>query len=298
MPLPMVCAVRDSAQAIFDNRILRVWVDLCVLIAEISDLLRTPPPTACQFIRLLLELDSRIQNAYEALPSDLAYRQISNVELDATGYAYHMQLCSTRIVLHHAIIKASAETETPLRESMPVADSVFQYTPGSSSKTMYGSAVCIVELATTYRHIFGPDKMITVMLNTMHMAAITLINHILVLERQGVYAESDRRQIRQLVDTLNQAQTHFPVAPRICQTISEVLNGTSSPSLLDCIPVSPTLAKSSLQPSVASNVNFWRAIGTSVERHAPPVALDFRGMFDERNLPWMPDMGDTFTVVS
>lgn len=253
-------------------------------VAEVNDIICISLPRTHHSITQLLELDSRIQKAYEDLPPDLAYRQMSSAELDAAGYAYHMQFYSTRIMLHRALISSSLEGETLPRQSIPLANSTLRYTPDSSSKTMYDSAVCITELAVNYRQIFGLDKMITVMLNTMYMAAITLINHVLVLQHQGVHSESDIRRIRQLLDTLNQIQIHFPVASRMHQTLSEILSGTSLPSL-DCIPLNPTLDKSSFQPSAISHINSWGAMGTPVENHAPPVSLDFSGMFDERYQP-------------
>lgn len=296
MSLPMLCGIRDSVQTTLDNKILCVWVDLCVLIAELSDILSISHSQPQDVITQLLDLDSRIQNASEALPSDFAYQQMSSVELDTAGYAYHMQLYSTRIMLHRALIKPLVEAETPLNEKVALAGGIFQYTPEFSSKIMYDSAVCIVELAITYRQIFGPDRMITVMLNTIYMAAIVLINHVLVMQRQGVHAESDIKRIRQLLETLDQAKTHFPVASRIHHTLSEILSGSSSPSVLDLIPAGLTQAKSSSQPR--PYINSWRATGTLVESHAPPVALDFSSTFDERNPSWVPDMGGTFPIVS
>lgn len=66
MSLPMLFAARDSVQTTLDNRILLVWVHLCVLIVELSDSLRKPHPQTHHFITHLLELDSRIQSSCEA----------------------------------------------------------------------------------------------------------------------------------------------------------------------------------------------------------------------------------------
>ena len=292
--LPMLCATRGSIQHTVDNRILYAWVDLCVHIAEVSDIVNTPHSRTSQFMAQLLVLDSRIQNTYEALPLDLAYRQMSTAELDAAGYAYHMQFYSTKIVLHRALIKSSLGRETPLPESVPSTNGIFLYTPDSSSKNMYESAVRITELAVTYRQIFGLDKMITVMLHNMYMAAITLINHVLVLQRQGTQAESDIRRIRQLVDTLYQVQKHFPIAFRMCHTLSEILSGTSLAALVDCIPLSLRHTKPFLPMSAVPQVDSWGAMGTPVENNlSPQVSMDFNGVLDERYQPWIPDMGMT-----
>lgn len=287
----MLCATRGSIQHTADNRILCIWVDLCVHTAEVSDIVNTSYSTTSDSMAQLLVLDSRIQNTYEALPSDLAYRQMSTAELDAGGYAYHMQLYSTKIVLHRALIKSSFGRNTTLPNSVPTAKGIFRYTSDSSSKSMYESAVRISELAVTYRQIFGLDKMITVMLHAMYMAAITLINHI---QHRGTHAESDTRRIRQLVDTLDQVQKHFPVAFRMCHTLTEILSATALPALIDCIPLSLRHAELSSPGSAVPRINPWGAVGTPVENHAlPQVSMDFSGMFDERYQPWILDMNIT-----
>lgn len=279
--LPILHATQYSAQNTVENRILQVWVDLCVHIAELNDVLL---PQTCPSITQLLELDSRIQKVYEALPPDLAYQQMASAELDAAAYTCYMQFYSTRIMLHREI-KSSLDGETPSCESVPLANSSFRYTPNHSSTTMYSSAVSIAELAVTYRQIFGLDKMIAVMLNAMYMAVVTLIDHVLILQDQGVHAERDIRRICQLVDTLDQIQTHFPIASRMYQTLSRTLSDTSL----------SYLARSS--QSSAISINSWGAMGTPVENRASSVSLGFSGIFDERYEPWIPDM-DMFTVVS
>lgn len=292
----MLCDARGSIQHTIDNRILHAWVDLCVHIAEVSDIVNnTSHSRASHSMAQLLVLDSRLQNTYEALPLDLAYRQMATAELDAAGYAYHMQFYSTKIVLHRALIKSSLGGETFLPEGDPSTSGIFrQYTPDSSSKNMYESAVCITELTVTYRQIFGLDKMIPVMLNSMYMAAITLINHVLLVlqhHQGGAQAESDIWRIRQLVDTLDQVQKHFPVAFRMCHTLSEILSGTSLAFLVDCMPLSLQHVKPSSPVGAITQVNSWGAMGTPVENHAlTQVSMDFSGMLDERYQPWIPDM--------
>lgn len=296
MSLPMLCAARGSIQYTAENRILHAWVELCVHIAEVSDIVNnTSHSRTSHSMAQLLVLNSRLQSTYEALPLNLSYRQMSTAELDAAGYAYHMQFYSTKIVLHRALIKSSLGRETtPLPESVPLASGIFrQYTPDSSSKTTYESAVCITVLTVTYRQIFGLDKMIPVMLNTMYMAAITLINHVLVLQyhQGGAQVEGDIRRIRQLVDTLDQVQKHFPIAFRMCHALSEILCGTSLASLVDCMPLSLQNGKPSSPVSAVPQVNSWGAMSTPVENHVlPPASMDFSGMLDERYQPWTPDI--------
>ena len=183
----------------------------------------------------LLELDSHIQNTYEALPPDLTYQKDSITDLDAVGYAYHMQFHSIKIVLHRALMQSSLGAETPVRESTTYTVGLSRYTPNSSSKIMYESAVCITELTVTYKQIFGLDKMVTFMLNNLYMAGITLINHALVLQHHGESIGSDMMQIRQLLDTLDQVQKHFPIASSMCNTMLDILMGTSLGCLIGCV---------------------------------------------------------------
>ena len=220
----MLSTVRDAVPKTAQSRMLHVWVDLCVHIAEISNIIYTNPLLDSYSRAHLLQSEQRLQSHYDALPPDLSYRQMSVGELDTMGYTYHMQFYSARIALHRALLQSilGRDHENPL----PI-DDTGQYTPSSSANVIYESAVHITNLVLNYKQIFGPDKMVPVMVYSIYMAATSLVSHVLFLQGLGTLADKDVKRIRYLVDTLSQSQEHFPVASRMCRTILEGFGASS-----------------------------------------------------------------------
>lgn len=287
--LPILRAAWVSIQSCVDNGTIHIWVELCLCIAQVSDISNAFPPLGTESASQLLDVDSRIQHTHEMLPPDLAYHSTSVNELDATAYAYHMRFYSTRITIHRALIRSSVNGGTSFSEDAPSLTGGFQYNPNSSWASMYESAVCITELTVTYRQIFSLDKIIKVMLNNIYMAAIPLINHAVVLQHQHAPIENDIKRIRLLVDTLGQVQKHFPIAFRMCHNISQILNGTSLASLVDCIPIGQKQAGPPAGPPAGSQpqtnqmpqMNSWDTVGTVMNNPMTEAQMHFSEMFDE-----------------
>lgn len=138
-------------QSCVSERVLRIWMELCVNIAQVCDFLNPHTSLGLKSITQLLDIDVQIQQAYDALPPDLVNHNRSITELDAAAYAYHMQFYSTKIIIHRALIWSSVSDDAHF------GTGVFQYNPDSSWSTMYENAICITELTLIYREIFGLD---------------------------------------------------------------------------------------------------------------------------------------------
>ncbi|PKY02732.1 hypothetical protein P168DRAFT_305981 [Aspergillus campestris IBT 28561] len=160
-------------------------------------------------------LTSSLQSHYDALPPALF---ASVGELDMAGYTYNTQFHSVKIVLHRALLQSTLGQDH--ENAAPINDT-YQYTPSNSSKVIYESAVYLTNSILTYKEIFGPDKMVPLMVYSIYMAATSLVNHVLSLHNLGAPADRDEKRIRLLIDTLTQIRAHFPVASRMCQTILE-----------------------------------------------------------------------------
>lgn len=263
--LSMLCTVRDSAPKSTQNRMLHLWVDLCVHIAEVSDIMTTSLPLDSHSRVHIQQIEQRLQSHYDALPPDLS---ASVGELDMAGYTYHIQFHCVKIVLHRALLQSTLEQD---HENAAPTNDTYRYTRSISPKVIYESAVHITSLILTYKQIFGPDKMVPLMVYSIYMAATSLVSHVRSLHGLGAPADRDEKRIRLLIDTLTQIRAHFPVASRMCQTIKESFG---APSFGYTSPLGQRQIRSSTRNSATLQIN-GSGIISPLGNYVPGISSDF-----------------------
>jgi hypothetical protein len=258
-------------------------MDLSLHIAEVSDILSTHTSLNVSTVTQLLDLESRMQHAQAALPLDLAHRNTSIADLNTAAYAYHLQFYSTNIVIHRAVIRFLVSEGSPSSEDGQWRVGNFQYSPEFSWSAIYESAIFITELSVTYCEIFGSDRILTIMLHNIYMAAIALINHALMLQHNRCPIDKDTRGIQLLVGILMQTQEQFPIAGRMYQALSQALCGTSLSFLLDNPALAIRQPGSVYQICAACPPTPWGRIGVFTNHPIPVSPTEAGGVFDSQN---------------
>lgn len=202
---------------------LEAWVGLSTEISEATEVLNNNAvPLTQSAVEHLSKLDGRISRRLERLPSALTFPadQISELAVDA--YGLQIQLRGIRIVLHKRLSQTiTANAGAALAPENPSL--------ARSRAIMHDSAVMIAQLTWTYQRIFGIEKVITVMLDNMFVAAALLVTHVLNAQRNDPTqaTESDLMWLHCLSDMFQRAKRHYPVTTRMLSTLSSLVNGTS-----------------------------------------------------------------------
>ncbi|UPK89188.1 hypothetical protein LCI18_000123 [Fusarium solani-melongenae] len=203
---------------------LNHWVTLCKFVSEATNLLNGFGAFLdSESIDKLWELSSRISAAQVLLPPELSPKHIPEVSI--TAYSLNIQFYAIQIVLHRAIVKM-------LSQNSEGANHDHTAEVKKSRQALYDNASHICHLILTYREMYGVEKIITIMLDSMYMAASTLIAHILqppARHREHGHGMSDPNALQMLnmiAETTSALQKHYPVTEKMRQTLSRITENT------------------------------------------------------------------------
>ncbi|KAH8703861.1 hypothetical protein BGW36DRAFT_93135 [Talaromyces proteolyticus] len=207
-----------------DAAILTAWMELCVPMAEICDILNSVPAALDPAAKAaLFRLDSDIQKWCEGLPPGMAYDENSVPDLDPTAYGIHMQYCKVQILIHKAFLRGAA-THTLENVQLPVSTGVDDNE--DSEQIIYKNAIQTIRLLLTYRQIQGTEKIPSVMLDNVNLALTVLITEFRKNPRQITTNSRDVQWFRLTVNTMDDLQPHFPVITRMLRTLQPMVEGT------------------------------------------------------------------------
>jgi hypothetical protein len=169
--------------------LLDAWVGLCGPMAEVTDILNSSSLSDPAALDRLSILDAKLHAWYENLPPELRCSDSQIIDLDVTAYGLHMQFCKIQIFLHRSPCMVHSR-KRKFGESLECGV-LPGWTPEQSGKIIYQSAIRIARLLLTYRQIFGVNKIPSIMLDNVNLAATTLISHILQLPNSQAASERD-----------------------------------------------------------------------------------------------------------
>ncbi|KAF2495764.1 hypothetical protein BU16DRAFT_617309 [Lophium mytilinum] len=211
------------------STMVTAWVELCVPMAEITDVLNRPSSaTHTTAAADLAELDTKLRKWYDNLPPGIAFDDSHISELDATAYGLHMQYCKLQILIQQASIQNSASRKRKFGEIEPRVSSNPQESP---NQIIYRNALRIARLLLTYREIFGTENIPSIMVDNARLAMQCLVSHTLEHPTSNTSREEDLKWLRQMVKTMEAVQFHFPITKAMLITLEESVEGTSLASL-------------------------------------------------------------------
>jgi len=153
------------------------------------------------------------------------YRDAEISELDSSAYALNMQYCGLQIILHRipALLRH--------RRRIPDASNFIQNTlPGFTKQDSDGikheNALKIVQLLHTFVQIYGIERIHSVMLDCVYLAASALTHDILSAQSHNPPPGRDTQRLRLLSSTMESAQKHYPVVARMRRTLSNTVENT------------------------------------------------------------------------
>ena len=277
-------AARRSNKDVVVTDAMNAWVSLCLQISQVTDVLNCPAMLARDARARIAELDVRVQSCYQSLPRELTYQEPRLSDLDMSAYGLNIQFCGIRIVLHR--MSTHSRTEKHDNVGSQTASSLDPDLARSSS-IIHENGVQIARLTRAYRQIFGVEKVSTIMLDNMYVAARALISHILWL--QSLSTDLDQQWLRSLADTMKEVEVHFPVTARMRSTLSRlventILAGMFGPQVNQAIgqPSVPTLGPQTLAAgpwgTAGLFLNDWTYPGTDA---------DMEGVFGVGDDRWM-----------
>jgi len=260
IPLPLLRVARRSAENKAIVSTLDIWVSLCIEISEIANILNGPSLLDSDSLNRLGELDSNIRNLADSLPTHLAYKDSMIFELDPTAYGFQVQLCGIQIVLHRILSKGQGKVLHSYDGlEMAAAAKKSRCHPSERyHKVMHENAVRIARLVMTYRQLYGIDRIITVMLDNMFVAAAALISDLIRSHREnGTFNDRDIHWLRLLFGVMESSQKHYLVTARMRDSLFSIMKGTSLATLFPA-PTSQ-LADRLCSPSQTEDnfLDFW-----------------------------------------
>lgn len=201
------------------------WVTLCKFISEAANMLNGFGAFVdSESMDRLWELSSHISVAQARLPPELCPKHIPEVSI--TAYGLNTRFYAIQIILHRAIIKMLSQNSKEGAKHNHNAE------VKKSRQALYDNASHICRLILAYREIYGVEKIITIMLDSMYLAASTFIAHILQPPtRHGEHghsmSDSDALQMLNMIaETISALQVHYPVTEKMRQTLSRITEDT------------------------------------------------------------------------
>lgn len=225
-----VASAMFNAAGRFENQCpntptLEPWISHCIIVSEIAGVLNAPGQLGRDALNRLSQLCAATTAAYESLPPVVKYRDSEISELDSSAYALNMQYCGLQIVLHRipALLRH--------RRRIPDTSNFIQSTlPGFTKQDSDGikreNALKIVQLLHTFVQIYGIERIHSVMLDCVYLAASALTHHILSAQNQISLPGRDTQWLRFLSSTMESAQKHYPVVARMRRTLSNTVENT------------------------------------------------------------------------
>lgn len=206
-----------STASASDNVTLRPWLDLCVPLSEITALINNKSIIDNETIARLSELEQALRHWHQSLPASIALEEDNINSLDSVAYGLHMQYLRVQILLHSLpSVNSRKRKHSDLGTSSPVLDG---WTPAESQQVLHHNAAMIIQLAITYREIFGLENTPSIVLDNLFVAATAMISHI----RKTQHYSIDKNDIRwlELADEMFEAlQVHFYITSRMRRTLA------------------------------------------------------------------------------
>lgn len=217
-------AVRNSTRDMKANPAIDAYVSLCIQVSPVTELVNS---TACSTTDLkarVIQLDGQIQSCYHQLPGYLKNQEHGNAEMDIAAYGINMQFCGIRIVLHRKLSRVGGDRFG--RASSRVHHDLNPPLANSTS-IIHDNAVQIARLIRDYKQIYGVDRMATIMLDNMYIAAQVLISDTIWQENRNLSHLPDLHWIRVLADMMKDVEVHYPVTARMRSTLARLAENTS-----------------------------------------------------------------------
>ncbi|OAG43893.1 hypothetical protein AYO21_01745 [Fonsecaea monophora] len=220
---PVIAAVRRIMAGRCYTNTLDMWVALCLQMVDIVEILNSLGTIrhADRSANLrLCSLEINLRSVFDRLPHELAFDDARIDELDAEAYGPHMQYFGMQVTIHRAMIKAGQSGASGRDDAQPKSlDHLYA--------VVHENAVRIAKLVLSYRHIFGLENVITVMLDNVYVAAVALASHIIRMRQLSLPFENDVRWLRSLYEVLEAVEKHYPVTLRMRSSLTHFLNQTS-----------------------------------------------------------------------
>ena len=220
-------SVPPSAAGVATGPTLRAWLELSLPISEITLILNGPVTMKSSTIDRLSEVDEHLRRWYASLPADIALDDNNISALDAVTHGLHMQYLRVQMLLHslpELNYKRRKQSDCPYQPPVP-----HKWTAEASRQLVHYNAVKIARLGDTYRQIFGVVNTASVMLDTLYIAAATLISS--VLEAKGsTVDQNDIRRLRILDNIMKDLQVHFRITARMRSTLARIVKRCPLPT--------------------------------------------------------------------
>lgn len=246
-PLRNVCDPADTSTVVFYG-----WVQLCIQMAFVADIVNDALPLDDQAIQQLSQLCANIQSFQDSLPPGVKWEDSEMSPLDSSAYGLNAQAAALQIIIHQIPTRCRPPKRgltNPLRSQPPVALSGFN--PESSQRICYGNALRIAQLVRMSVKIHGIENMSPTMLDNMFVAAMVLIRRNLESELQDWWLDKDRQWLIVLSEALDAVQKHFPMAYRIRFRLSRAVENTSMADIFNLEKMGENPASDGMGPFAA-----------------------------------------------
>lgn len=212
------------------------WVGLCTDVSEATELLLTTSNLEPTTLDRLRALDRRLKQRFDSLPEELTATDLDRAfDLSPSAYALNIQFHGAQIVSRGLLKKASESIRRDSQASIRAGDQRESSNMHQPCQEMLGNAIAIARLVSTYHDTYGVENIVTVMLDNMYVASAVLVSHVLHnhnSQSQGVEG-SPRSWLESLRNILHSARVHYPVATRMCWTLSKTVQGTILSGMYD-----------------------------------------------------------------
>lgn len=206
----------------FEIQTQAAWVDLSIISSEIADIFNCPSLIDEQTIRKLIQVDARLHTWYDSLPLALGWKDPGEDDLHPYIYALHMQFYGIQILVFRTSIMTKRKF-SPAAFSEEEVCKLRGYTLDKSRQTYRDSAVRIARLLVAFQNKVGIERVPTVMLDNLYIAAIALISYVSRANMPKDALQTDVQWLVSLLDALENLAIHYPVATRMRLTLSDVL---------------------------------------------------------------------------
>ncbi|KAJ9641713.1 hypothetical protein H2204_002775 [Knufia peltigerae] len=213
------------------------WVQLCIQMAFVADIVNDALPLDDQAIQQLSQLCANIQSFQDSLPPGVKWEGSTMSPLDSSAYSLNTQAAALQIIIHQIPTRCRRPAKrglndnnnntNPPRVQSPSA-TLSGFEPELSQRICYDNAVRIAQLVRMSVEIHGVENMSPTMLDNMFVAAMVLIRRNLDSTElhQDWWLDKDRQWLVVLSEALDAVQKHFPMAYRIRFRLSRAVENT------------------------------------------------------------------------
>lgn len=210
------------------------WVGLCTDISDATELLLTSPEPGQATVERLKELNDRLAERFNSLPSELVTTLDQPCELQPCAFALRIQFHGAQIVSRGLLNKVIRTVNGDKLPPRPIDSQQDPQTVDVPCSEMLSNAIAISRLVSTYHDIYGVENIVTVMLDNMYVASAVLVSYILHGHQEPGHAATPRTWLQTLRDIFVGARNHYPVATRMYLTLSKLTQGTILEGMYQC----------------------------------------------------------------